>query len=155
MCLAGSARESPIGLFRIDDFELTEAARGRLSAAVVSPSLEVLLDSCSAFPPALADAARDLDTLGPMTQAQFAWELERRLLARLEGQRENPYVLARSRIGETGYRDAGEFVWVGYKPNRIGQEVTWVASDFQVYTDDIRSFELDSEWLAMRMKSAE
>ncbi len=151
MCLAGSARKSPFGLFRIFNFELAEAVREQLSAAVASPALEVLLDSCSAFPPALAGAARDLDAQGPMTQSQFASELERRLLSRLEGQREDPYVLARSRIGEIGYRDEGEFVWVvGYKPNRVDREVTWVASDFQVYSDDIRTFELEPEWLAMR-----
>jgi hypothetical protein len=149
--LAGEAEVLGFGLFDVSGTDLLEPIRDSLLSRQVAPALAVLLDSCRVFPPALAGAVQELHLLGVMTRTRFVKELERLLSIRLEAQREKPFLLARSRISETGYRNEGEFVWVvNYNPDRVGKEVTWVASDFQVYVDAIGTFDLDATWLKSR-----
>ena len=148
-CLAGSSKNQTFGLFEITDFSDDQGEGSPRNA--VPGSLAVLLDSCRAYPPALASAARDLATRTLMSPQDFNDELEQRLTEQLESQRSRPYVMAKSRASETGYRDVGEFVWiVAYNPKRVGQEITWVSSDYQLYSDSIVTFDIDSAWLAKR-----
>lgn len=147
--IAGSSSDQSFGLFRVSD--RSDEHHDRLRSQTVPKSLSVLLESCRAYPPALAGAVQDL---GPMPPEEFVRVMELRLLDQLNGQRAKPYLLARSRVGELGYRAEGEFVWVvAYRPERIGREVTWVASDYKVYSDAIDSFDLDPSWLAARFSA--
>ena len=39
---------------------------------------------------------------------------------------------------------------VGYRPEAVGCEVSWLASDYQIYSDAVTSFDVDPAWLAER-----
>lgn len=148
LCLAGGTRSS-VGLFSI----LDEVEPGELVSRVPK-SLAYLLDSAQGYPPALASAREHMDRLGAMEPLEFASEMERVLREALLQQRDRNHCLIASRIDETGYRSAGDFVWVvSYNAGRKGSEVTWISSDYQFYCDDVESFDVDPAWLARRFAS--
>jgi hypothetical protein len=120
----------------------------------VPGSLAILLESGRQFPPALAGAVRELEALGPISREEFLHEMEIRLRRRFDEQPTSPHLLVRSRIDECGYRSVGEYVWVvAYQPERVGREITWIASDFQVYSDAVDTFDVDPGKLAERFAS--
>ena len=113
----------------------------------LSTGLIALIESGHAFPPALALASTELRRRGSP-----AWEppqitnfLARALRHHLRRQPCSGYVLAEARRGEAGYLSAGEFIWVlhvrreGRARRRL---VTWVSSDFNVYENPARDFNL-------------
>jgi hypothetical protein len=128
LCLAGSAWNSAFG---------------------VPNSLASLLDSAISYPPSLALAADDLAKLTPLDRTTFLEQLETLLQRRLEQQRNSRHFLAKSLIDEVGYLNEGEYVWViNYSPQR--KEVTWVSSDYCIYSKPISDFDLDPTWTSER-----
>lgn len=149
LCLAGTSKNHSFGLFEINGFSDEQYALLALNA--VPKSLSVALESCKIYPPALAKVARSIETMTVYSRDQFIRELETQIRKELEQQRNRPYLLARSRISEPGYRNEGEFVWiVAYQPKSTGREVTWVSSDYQIYSDAVSTFDLEPAWLTVR-----
>jgi hypothetical protein len=149
LCLAGSSEYSSFGLFEVSN--PSDEAREALRVRSVPPELELLLRSASNYPPALAGALHALNSLAISDRNVFMSELERLLRDRLNGQQYARHVLLRSLITEDGYREEGEYVWVvGYRPQAAGREVSWLASDYQVYSDAVESFDVSPTWLAER-----
>lgn len=149
LCLAGTSKRHAFGLFEICDFP--EDCYRQLASNAVPKPLAVALASCKAYPPALAKAARAIERLKDCSREEFIMELGAQIRKELEQQRHRPYVLARSRVTEPGYREVGEFVWVvAYRPEFAGREVAWVSSDYQIYSDAVGTFDLEPTWLAAR-----
>jgi hypothetical protein len=146
LCLSSIDGEQPFGLYRV-----TVPRGGNVDSLRAPRPLETLLASSGAYPPALAGAVRDVESLGSISRERFLVEMEASLRRRLDAQPRDRFVLARSRIDEVAYRSVGEYVWVvAYRPDRVGREVTWIADDYQVYADDIETFDLDPSWMATR-----
>ena len=122
----------------------------------VSDSLVKLLASATAYPPALAIARdvrfrKDFDDLSAEEAVE---EFTVVLRDELNHQRDRPFFLAQALAdpsGFVGYKTEGCYYWiVGYRPQRVGREVSWVSRDFFVYQDPITDFDVDVAYLAER-----
>jgi hypothetical protein len=116
-------------------------------------SLSNLLETAVGFPPALVGACRKMKLIQTNDLEYFNSVFEGHLIELLESQKKSPACLLRSSIYEPGYRDLGEFLWViRFDESKVGKEVTWISYDFQVYQDDVASFDVDPIWLSNRFQ---
>ncbi len=122
----------------------------------VSDSLVKLLKSAEAYPPALA-IARDVrfrKDFDDRSAEEAVEEFTTTLRGELNHQRDRPFFLARALAdpsGFVGYKTEGQYYWiVGYRPQRIGYEVSWVSRDYFVYQNPITDFDVDVAYLAER-----
>ena len=122
----------------------------------VPDALVKLLKSAAAYPPALA-IARDVrfrKGFDDRSVEEAIEEFTTALRDELNHQRDRPFFLARALAnpsGFVGYKTERCYYWiVGYRPERIGREVSWVSRDFFVYQDPITDFDVDVAYLAER-----
>lgn len=122
----------------------------------VSDPLVKLLESATAYPPALA-IARDVrfrKDFDDRSAEEAVEEFTTVLRDELRRQRDRPFFLARALAnpsGFVGYKTEGCYYWiVGYRPQRVGREVSWVSRDFFVYQDPLTDFDVDVAYLAER-----
>ncbi len=115
----------------------------------VSNELSRLIDSAKSYPPAIAFACRDLERSDCSDRAQFLATYEERLRFHFDRRRDSGCFLAEAIVGTIGYKRAGEKYWiVRYVPERIGEEIVWLADDYFVYQDSIDHFKVDPVSLA-------
>lgn len=127
-----------------------------LGVRAVPDSLVELLESATAYPPALA-IARDVrfrKDFDDRSEEEAVEEFTTVLRDELNQQRDRPFFLARALAdpsGFDGYKSEGHYYWiVGYRPERVGREVSWVSRDFFVYQDPITDFDVDVAYPAER-----
>lgn len=106
----------------------------------VPDELSELLDSAKDYPPALALARDELNCDQSCSETDFAKILAHKLTYHLEKQIDSPFLMAKAKNSEVGYRYAGGYYWiVGY----TGEMVLWVSRDYHVYKDPVGEFELN------------
>jgi hypothetical protein len=119
----------------------------------VSDNLADLLESARQYAPALALLRKDARRKDFDNPAAFEDHLIESLQKHLGEQRQHPYFLALALVSEGAYKSAGTYYWiVGYRPERVGHEVSWVSHDFYVYQDSITEFTVESADLELRFK---
>lgn len=122
-----------------------------ISPAVNVPvSTSILLHSAKGYPPAMALMKDTLNSseADAKTKYHSVKELlaagESALRLHLGREREARYVLTECKVGQPGYVQEGEFVWVvGWNPEK--RKVRWVASDYEIYGDSIDDFALSEQ----------
>ena len=130
------------GVFQVEgDYDEMKAA----GLQFVPRSLDSLLRSGEAYPPALALARDEIerayrDTEDPDREA-FVHKYERALRSHLREQANAGYILLEAIEDEPCYIWAGSFYWViEYLPS--SDEVRWVSTDYFVYRSPARHFAL-------------
>jgi hypothetical protein len=116
----------------------------------VSSTLEDLLLSGEAWPPALALTRNDLRKQKFSSVEEFLAKVEERLLYHLSHQREHPAFLARNLVDTGCYKQAGAFYWIiGYK---LWEPpiVWWISRDYFIYDDPVSHFDVTLKELAKR-----
>ena len=144
--LISSPGNLPWGIYRIRSFDRWHERHPSVSR--VPLTLEELLISAEGYPPALALAKHEMDDLFRedfTTREQLAHEMTLSLRSLFEGQSESPYVLAKSLKEESGYRSAGEFVWLVRTLGDEAERVLWVSGDYELYADAACEFELSQK----------
>ncbi len=140
LVLAEPARASDGPEFGLMECCLPEGCEESKGMYEVSDDLEELLDSAKAYPPALALMREDLAPDECPSEIEFARRLVERLIFHLQRQIRSPFLMAKAKRTEFGYKQAGGYYWiVGYKD----ESVLWVSRDYQVYRDPLGDFELD------------
>ncbi|MGI4789693.1 MAG: hypothetical protein ACRYFS_12675 [Janthinobacterium lividum] len=133
--------------------DLSEEIYDQLQEKRVSDQLEDLLNSARQYAPAFALMRRDAERKDFENRIAFECQLIESLHKHLGEQRQHPYFLAKALVSQTGYKYAGTYYWiVGYRPERIGHELSWVSHDFYVYQDSIADFEVDVTYLELAFK---
>ena len=135
-----------IGLFCVDPYDLDADVT---DGWPVSDELEALLYSAESYPPAMAITREVIPRLcrgRDISVEEFAAILIRPLTLALQSQPDNGFILAESLVDKLGYRMCGEFAWVlDYDPGR--DLVSWVSSDYFIYTDAASGFGLEKSAL--------
>lgn len=128
--------------------DLSEEIYDQFQNKRVSDELEDLLDSARQYAPAFALMRRDAERKDFDSRTAFEGHLVESLQKHLGEQRQHPYFLAKVLVSQTGYKYAGTYYWiVGYRPDRVGHEISWVSHDFYVYQDSITELEADVAYL--------
>jgi hypothetical protein len=118
-------------------------------------SLELggLIHSAEQYAPALAIARAEMRRKYSACRATFAADFSQNLKNQLALQRQSPYFLAAVRRTQAGYKYQGDFYWiVGYYPDRVGREISWVSGDYYIYQDALEDFDCDEAFLLDRFK---
>jgi len=109
-----------------------------------------LLQSAKRYYPALALARESLEADSdhlPCDKEQYAERLADEMERHLKAQRDTPYFMAQAvKPCLTGYRFAGEYVWVVAYDPRL-KHVFWVTDDYFVYDSPLAHFVIDEERL--------
>lgn len=121
----------------------------------VAGDLEKLLRAGRVYKPALAIA----NEVGSWTasgdptktEAEAVEKFTNSLRYELDYQRERPFFLAEAlQPCYIGYRYLGDYVWIiDYDPNRE-EQILWVTSDYELYSDVVTDFDVDVGYLAER-----
>ena len=128
--------------------DLSEEIYDQFQDKRVSDELEDLLGSARQYAPAFVLMRRDADRTNFENQATFDRRLVEILQRHLGEQRHHSYFLAQALVSQTGYKYAGTYYWImGYRPDRIGHEISWISHDFYVYQDSIADFDVDVPYL--------
>jgi len=148
-CLvAEPAAAHTYGIFdaRVDEDEYPALKQQR-----VSQGLSDLLMAAEQYAPALAVARERVRKIECASRELFVEAFAALIRQLLAAQRESPYFMAMAIRDEVGYKSAGTYYWiVGYRPDRVGMEVAWVARDFIIYCDAMSDFDCDKELLEER-----
>ena len=139
-------------LFSVDMFH-NEARL--LQIEPVPEDLALLLEAAEQYAPALARARDRVRRVSGVPREAFSEALTSCLREELASQLSSPYFLATAKRTEHGYKLAGAYYWiVGYSPERVGREISWVSRDFFVYQDGIDDFDCDASFLQGRFPVA-
>jgi len=131
----------------IVEIPLTEEIYEKFEYLQVDNELHCLIDSAKSYLPALTMAKIYFEKQSVRsTEPDFIPLVKSQLERALLEQPTSPATLVRSRKDEFGYRDVGEFVWA-LRVNANSQQLTWIASDGCVYTDDLDTFEMSETQL--------
>lgn len=140
------------GLFQVENLTETDIPHYRMEP--VSQEMILLLQSAEQYPPALALAREKMRSVTGETPTRFSEILIESLHEHLANQHRSPYFLARSTRQETGYKNLGGYHWiVGYRPDRVGREISWVSQDYHIYHDKLEDFDCDRAFLNTRFAS--
>jgi len=121
----------------------------------IPKGLENLLRAGRVYKPALAIANEVGGWVASgdptKTEAEAVEKFTRILRYELEYQRERPFFLAKAlQPCHIGYRFPGDYVWIiDYDPNRE-EQILWVTSDYELYSDAVTDFDVDVAYLAER-----
>ena len=114
----------------------------------------VLLESGLSYIPAMARARQRISKRrASESDEAFVSLICDVLQDELERQPVDRAALVRSNTSELGYRNAGEYVW-GLLMSDDGTRLTWAASDAEVYTDPVETFDI-SEEIRRRLSSVD
>ena len=134
--------------YALVECDLSEEVYDQFQANRVSDKLADSLESGRQYAPALALMRRDARRKDFDNITAFQSLLIKSLEKHLGEQRQHPYFLAKVLVSEGPYKSAENYYWiVGYRPERVGHEISWVSHDFYVYQDSITEFEVDVSYL--------
>ena len=148
-CLvAAPAAAHTYGIFdaRVDEDEYPDLKQQR-----VSQDLSDLLMAAEQYAPALAVARERVRKIECASREVFVETFAALIRQLLASQRESPYFMAMATRDEGSYKSAGTYYWiVGYRPDRVCHEVSWVSRDFFVYQNPVADFDCDRALLEER-----
>jgi len=158
----GRSPELPQG---VDSFQVLFSSEQHavVSASCSDPSRLTELEVCSEaaatlrlgfeYTPAMARARHKVKNAYVRESGEMFLERVCEVLKdELGRQADDPAVRVKSLIEEVGYRNVGEYVWA-LSISSDGKRLTWAASDADVYTDPIHTFEI-SETVRQRLMRA-